>query len=147
MTHGWSLGRYGEFLLDLSGETWTENFNPALGPAMMGSGTALYALPIDSDVAGIIYNKDVLAEAGYEVADITTWDDFAAACDAILANGKTPIMNAGKDGWPEGLYIDWIAPGYYTDADLQSQLEGTFVGEKYAKAFEKVAEVQRCWLL
>lgn len=143
MTHGWSYGRYRDFLLDVSGEPWAADFNQALAPAMKSGGDALYAFPIDLDVAGIIYNKDVLAATGLEVADITTWDKFKEACDAMLEAGKTPIMNAGKDGWPEGLYIDWIAPGFYTDAELQSQLDGTFVPDKYEEAFKLVQDFKQ----
>lgn len=139
MTHGWSVGRYGEFLLPLEDQAWAEALSPALEPVMVSNEGHLYAFPIDLDIAGILYNGDVLEEAGFAPEDIVTWDDFMAACDAILANGQTPIYNAGKDRWPTGLYIDWIAPGAMTDETYESLLAGEFTSEEYGKALELIA--------
>jgi raffinose/stachyose/melibiose transport system substrate-binding protein len=100
----------------------------------------LYAFPIDLDIAGILYNADVLAEAGVNVESIKTWDDFMAACDAVKATGKTPIYNAGKDRWPTGLYVDWIAPGAMTDDIYAQLLAGTFAPAEYGKSLEMVAK-------
>ena len=140
MTHGWSLGRYAEFLLPLEDQPWAEALNPALEPVMVSDEGHLYAFPIDLDIAGILYNGDVLEAAGYAPADIVTWDDFKAACDAILANGVTPIYNAGKDRWPTGLYIDWVAPGAMTDENYASLLAGEFTSEEYGMALQLIAD-------
>lgn len=139
MTHGWSVGRYGDFLLPLEDQEWAESLNPALEPVMVSSEGHLYAFPIDLDIAGLLYNGDVLAEAGFAPEDIQTWDDFLAACDAIKALGKTPIYNAGKDRWPTGLYVDWIAPGAMTEESYEKLLAGEFVTEEYGKVLEMVA--------
>ena len=139
MTHGWSVGRYGDFLLPLENEAWAADLNPALEPVMISDEGHLYAFPIDLDIAGILYNADVLAEAGYSAADIQTWDDFMAAADAVAALGKTPIYNAGKDRWPTGLYIDWIAPGAMSDENYDAFLAGEFQAEEYRQALEMVA--------
>ncbi|MEM8860050.1 MAG: extracellular solute-binding protein [Chloroflexota bacterium] len=139
MTHGWSVGRYGDFLLPLENEAWAADLNPALEPVMISSEGHLFAFPIDLDIAGILYNGDVLAEAGFTPEDILTWDDFMAAADAVAELGKTPIYNAGKDRWPTGLYIDWIAPGAMTDATYDAFLAGDFQAEEYSKALEMVA--------
>lgn len=140
MTHGWSLGRYSEYLLDLKDQPWAMDLNPALDSVMLGKGGELYALPINLDIAGILYNADVLEAAGYKAEDITTWEQFMACCDAINANGINPIYNAGKDRWPTGLYIDWIAPGAFEQADLDSMLAGTFVADKYQMALDMVQQ-------
>ena len=139
MTHGWSVGRYGDFLLPLENEAWAADLNPALEPVMISDESHLYAFPIDLDIAGILYNVDVLAEAGYAAEDIKTWDDFMAAADAVAALGKTPIYNAGKDRWPTGLYVDWIAPGAMSDANYDALLAGEFQPKEYGKALEMVA--------
>ncbi len=139
MTHGWSVGRYGDFLLPLEDEAWAADLNPALTPVMISDEGHLYAFPIDLDIAGILYNGDVLAEAGVAPEDIQTWDDFMAAADAVAANGQIPIYNAGKDRWPTGLYIDWIAPGAMTDANYEALLAGEFQPEEYGQALEMIA--------
>ncbi len=138
MTHGWSLRRYSEYLLDLSDQAWAADVSPLLSDVMFGEGGELFALPLNVDIAGILYNADVIEEAGYKVEDIKTWDDFFTVCDAVKANGKIPIYNAGKDRWPTGLYVDWIAPTYFTDEDNQSMLDGTFVTDKYRSTLDIV---------
>jgi len=140
MTHGWSLLRYAEFLAPMTDEPWAKDVNPALDAAMRDKAGAIYAMPIDVDVAGILYNADVLAGAGVKPEDIKTWEDFTAACDKIKKAGKTAIYTAGKDRWPTGLFIDWIAPGAYDQAALDKQASGTFVPEAYQVALDKVAQ-------
>ncbi|MCL3861057.1 ABC transporter substrate-binding protein [Actinotalea sp. K2] len=140
MTHGWSLLRYSEFLMPLTDELWAKDVNPALDPAMRDGDGAIYALPLDVDVAGLLYNADVLASVGVTPEDIRTWEDFTAACDEITAAGKTAIYTAGKDRWPTGLFVDWIAPGAYDEAALGTQADGTLVPESYQVALDKVAQ-------
>lgn len=139
MTHGWSVGRYGSFLLPLENEAWAKDLNPALKPVMVSSEGHLYALPIDLDIAGILYNKDVLADAGYTVDQIKTWDDFMAACDAVRGKDKIAIYNAGKDRWPTGLYVDWIAPGAMSQENYSKMLAGEFQADAYGKVLNMVA--------
>jgi raffinose/stachyose/melibiose transport system substrate-binding protein len=106
---------------------------------MLGPNGELYAMPVDTDIAGILYNADVLAEAGFKPDDIKTWDDFNRAATAIKAKGKTPIYAAGKDQWPTGLFVDWIAPGIFSDAELKNMQQGTFVEGSYTKVLDTVA--------
>ncbi len=140
MTHGWSLLRYSDFLMPLTDEAWAKDVNPALDAAMRDAGGAIYALPLDVDVAGLLYNADVLDSVGVKPEDLKTWDDFTAACDKIKAAGKTAIYTAGKDRWPTGLFVDWIAPGAYDEAALATQFDGTLVPEDYQVALDKVAQ-------
>lgn len=131
MTHGWSLGRYSEYLLDLQNEPWAADLNPLLQDVMVGENNEIYALPLNVDIAGILYNGDVLEEAGYKPEDITTWDTFISCCEAIKSNGKVPIYNSGKSRWTTGLYVDWIAPSYFTQEECDTVKNGTFVEDKY----------------
>lgn len=139
-THGWSRDRYSKFLMPLQQEPWAQNFNPALTAAMKDKDGAFFALPIDTDIAGIIYNADVLEAAGFKPEDIKTWDDFDKAAAAIKAKGVTPIAVSGKsNGWAGNL-ADWIAPGTFTDADLEQMKAGTFVADKYKTVLDLVAK-------
>ena len=52
-THGWSVIRYGSFLLPLENESWAANLNPALEPVMIDADGHLYAFPFDLDTAGL----------------------------------------------------------------------------------------------
>lgn len=138
MTHGWSLGRYSEYLLDLKDQDWAKNVSPLLKNVMFGENGELYAFPINVDIAGILYNGDVLEEAGYKPEDIKSWDNFIACCEAIKANGKIPIYNSGKDRWPTGLYVDWIAPSFFSEKDNEAMHNGTFQADNYKQILDLV---------
>jgi raffinose/stachyose/melibiose transport system substrate-binding protein len=139
-THGWSLLRYSKFLTPLQNESWAKNFNPALAPAMKNADGQFFAFPVDTDVAGIIYNADVLKAAGVDPATITTWDAFDAAAQKVAANGVVPITASGKDNGPAGNLADWIAPGAYTKAQLAKLKKGTFLDPQYATVLDLIAK-------
>ena len=44
MAHGWSLGRYSEYLLDLSDQAWAGDVSPLLTDLMFGEGGELCAI-------------------------------------------------------------------------------------------------------
>jgi raffinose/stachyose/melibiose transport system substrate-binding protein len=137
-THGWSRDRYSKFLMPLQNEPWAKYFNPSLTAAMKDAKGAFYAMPIDTDIAGLLYNKDVLNKAGFNVGDIKTWNDFEKAADAIKKlNGISPIYVAGKTS--VGNVADWIAPGAYTQDELAKLKAGTFLPDKYSKVLDVIA--------
>jgi alpha-glucoside transport system substrate-binding protein len=68
---------------------------------------ALYALPFKADLKSLVwYLPAVFAEKGYEVP--TTWDEFLALTEAMIANGDTPLCvgigSQDATGWP---FTDW----------------------------------------
>jgi raffinose/stachyose/melibiose transport system substrate-binding protein len=139
-THGWSLLRYSKFLTPLQNEPWAKNFNPALAPAMKNAQGQFFAFPVDTDVAGIIYNADVLKAAGVDPTAITTWDDFDAAAQKVAANGVVPITASGKDNGPAGNLADWISPGAYTKSQLAQLKKGKFLDQQYTTVLDLIAK-------
>jgi raffinose/stachyose/melibiose transport system substrate-binding protein len=137
-THGWSLLRYSEFLEPLQDEPWAADFNPDLASAMKNADGEFFAFPVDTDVAGILYNGDVLDSAGIDPASIATWSDFEDAADAVKADGAIPITVSGKDNAPAGNVADWIAPGGYDEGQLDELTAGTFVDEPYTDMLSMV---------
>jgi raffinose/stachyose/melibiose transport system substrate-binding protein len=142
-THGWSLLRYSKFLTPLQSEPWAKNFNPQLSAAMKNSKGQFFAFPVDTDVAGIIYNKDVLDAAGVDPASITTWDDFEKASEKVLASGISPISASGKAAGPAGNIADWIASGSYTATQLAGLKKGTFIDAPYKRDLAMIAGWQK----
>jgi raffinose/stachyose/melibiose transport system substrate-binding protein len=57
----------------------------------------VYALPYVANAAGILYNKDMFEENGWEIP--VTWDEFISLCDTIKESGITPIYLGFKDTW------------------------------------------------
>jgi len=87
------------YLLDLSGQSFLDNYYPA---SIADAGTyngKVYQINLGTvSYSGIYYNKNLFAE--YNLAAPTTWDELVAACVTFSA-ADIPCMTAGgKDGWP-----------------------------------------------
>ena len=57
----------------------------------------VYALPYSANAAGILYNKDMFKEKGWDIPE--TWTEFTALCETIKADGTTPLYFGYKDTW------------------------------------------------
>jgi raffinose/stachyose/melibiose transport system substrate-binding protein len=57
----------------------------------------VYALPYVANCAGILYNKDMFEENGWEIP--TTWTEFIDLCETIQSTGQTPLYFGFKDTW------------------------------------------------
>lgn len=120
-THGWSIARYSEYLTPLEDQSWADSLITVLKSVITDKDGHVYVLPIDVDIAGVAYNKDVVAKAGVDVTTIKNWDDMFAAMEKIKAIGVTPVHMGGKDSWTIGNFLDWAAPSVYiTDANNYS---------------------------
>lgn len=142
-THGWSLLRYSKFLEPLNEQPWAKDFNKALAPAMENSDGQFFALPIDTDVAGIVYNRTVLKDAGIDPTQLTDWDQFEAALKSLKDKGITPISSSGKDSWFAGNITDFLGSGDFTDAELKGFEDGTFDAKGYTRILDHVASWQK----
>lgn len=112
-THGWSVARYSEYLLPIQDQPFIKKLNPLIKPVVTDKNGKVYALPMDVDVAGIAYNKDVLTKAKINPDTIKTWDDFKVACKKLKTMGKIPVYLGGsKDDWTVGNFFDWVAPTF-----------------------------------
>lgn len=123
-THGWSVLRYSEYLTDLSDQSWIKDLHPSIKPVVTSDNNEVFVLPVDVDVAGIAYNKDVVAAAGVDVSEIKTWEQFFVAMDKVKDSGVTPVHIGGADQWTIGNFFDWVAPSIFvTD-------ENNYFGDK-----------------
>ena len=57
----------------------------------------VYAVPYVANAAGILYNRDMFEEHGWEIPE--TWEEFIALCDEIKAEGILPLYFGFKDTW------------------------------------------------
>src|SRR5690606_35771316 len=82
---------------DHLGDTGLDAFWPATVAAVGWQGST-YALPLETDVRVLFYNKDLFAEAGLDPeAPPSTWDELAAASDAltVLEDGRIQQLGFG----------------------------------------------------
>lgn len=57
----------------------------------------VFALPYVANAAGILYNKDMFEQNGWEIPE--TWSEFIALCDEIKESGTDPLYLGYKDTW------------------------------------------------
>ncbi len=63
-----------------------------------------YMIPMTHDITiQIWYNQDIFDELGLTVP--STWGEFMALNDAIVAAGKTPLVMGNADAWVTGNFI------------------------------------------
>lgn len=145
-THGWSKNRYGEYLLDLSGEAWANDLDPAIKPSVSDETGKLYVLPMDQDKSGPVYNIDLLKEYGLEVP--TTYDEFLAVAEAVKtkSNGNVVAVHiGGADSWPIGQFFDFFATPLLISAEQnysQAFLDGTFDWNEFDKLPQMLKDLQ-----
>jgi polyol transport system substrate-binding protein len=63
----------------------------------------LYAVPFYGESSMLMYRKDMLSAAGVTMPDHPTWDQVAAAAQAVNKNGVSGICLRGLPGWGEQL--------------------------------------------
>lgn len=120
-THGWSVARYSEYLTPVNGMDFASRISEQIKPVITDSEGNMFVLPIDIDIAGMVYNVDVLEACGINVDELTTWEAFADACAVIAASGVDPMHIGGKDTWTIGQFFDWVAPSFYVTDETNSK--------------------------
>lgn len=96
-------------VLDLS-ELWAEtglrDAFPAGFQALSAYEGKQYYLPVGYAWTAIYYNRAIFEQYGLQPP--TTWDEFIAVCDTLLAKGETPLALAGQDTWLTMLWFDYL---------------------------------------
>ncbi len=97
----------------------------------------VYALPYVANCAGILYNRDMFEENGWEIPE--TWSEFTELCDTIKQTDVYPLYLGYKDTWtclaPWNALAVGLAP-----ADVCTRVNAgktTFENE-YAEVAEKI---------
>lgn len=100
----------------------------------------IYALPYAANAAGILFNRDMFKEHGWEIPE--TWEEFTALCEEIDASGIQPIYLGYKDTWTCLAPWNALAVGL-TDSDTCSQVNmgNTTFSETYRETAEKMKDL------
>ena len=143
-THGWSVARYSEYLRPLNDQEWYGDLVEEILPVMSDSEGQIYALPMNVDKSGIVYNADLLEKLGKEVPK--TWDEFLDACEEAKNQGYTPVYLAGKDPGKLAGVINTVSPTYLItdEADnYRAELkDGSFDWANYAPVFQLITKLR-----
>lgn len=99
-----------------------------------------YAVPYVANAAGILYNRTMFEENGWEIP--TTWSEFLELLDTIQASGQLPLYFGFKDTWTclapwNAMAVD-LAP-----ADVCQQVNKgvTTFAEEYREIAEKIVQL------
>ena len=101
----------------------------------------IYALPYVANAAGMLYNKDMFEEHGWEIPE--TWDEFLALCEEIKASGMQPLYFGYKDTWTCLAPWNALAVGL-TDSDTCNQVN--MGNTTFTAAYGEVAEKMKVLL-
>lgn len=71
----------------------------------------LYALPVELNIEGFWYNKQLFEENNLEVPE--TWAELIAVSDKLIEAGVQPFSVAGKERWPITRLINGYVIRYY----------------------------------
>lgn len=101
----------------------------------------VYACPYMSNAAGVLYNRDIFEEHGWEIP--TTWDEFLRLCETIEAAGIQPLYFGFKDSWTclapwNAIAVDLCA------TDLTYQVNSG--NAEFSEAYREVAEKDKALL-
>ena len=129
----------GGFLADLSNEAWVSQMPAGLDAVTQFEGSTYLLVPGFATI-GTIYNKSVFDEVGIETLP-TTWTEFLALCDTLVAAGKIPLALGNQAGWVTQLINYAITPStvFAKDPEFDAKMasgEATFVGSGWQTAFE-----------
>lgn len=99
-----------------------------------------YIMPYVANAAGILYNKDIFEEHGWEIPK--SWDELIQLCDDIKAEGLQPFYFGFKDTWTclapwNSIAVD-LAP---SDVCKQVNRGETTFTDEYREVAEKILEL------
>ena len=96
----------------------------------------VYAVPYAANAAGILYNKDLFQEHGWQIP--RNWEELMALCEEIKGEGILPFYFGFKDTWTclapwNSMAVD-LAP---TDVAQQVNRSKTTFSKEYRELSEK----------
>lgn len=133
----------GDFALDLADEEFTAKL-PEFNRETYGRDGAVYGMSLASWGAGVMYNKDLLAQVGYD-SPPETWDEFLTLCEELEAEGIAPFYEA-IDGLPiilgamlgaHNASVDGVMDGEIFDGTSSFEDQWTPVVEEYVRLYSE----------
>ncbi len=136
------LASWEDYCYDLTDAAVTGELSSSDFALMSGSETAGIAYVIET--YGIIYNKDLLAQAGYSEADITNFDTLKAVAEDITARsdelGFSAFTSAGMDS-----SSDWRFKTHLANLPIYYEYQADGIGTTDAIKGSYLDEYQQIW--
>ena len=150
-THGWAVNRYAEYLMPLNDLELSTRIAPAVIDTVTTDDGSIVAMPVTMEQSGMIYNKAILKEAGWDHVPRTI-DEFFQCCEDVKALGVTPVYITGKDTRNQANLMDIMAVSILitcNDAgdNAEALYNGTFDWSKWAPVSSLITELRDRGLL
>ncbi len=136
-THGWSILRYKEYLMDLRNESWVADLDESALGVIQDSDGSIYVMMISELINATLVNLDVCEAAGVDPYTINTYDDLTAACEKIKAAGYTPFGMNSNPGLMTNYAGTFVTYKGEMAEDGAAQLDGTWDWESYKNSLVK----------
>lgn len=140
MTHGWSVLRYKEYLMELSDQPWVADYDESALGVIKDEDGSLYVLMLGEGINGIVVNKGVCDKAGVDPYAIHTWDDFTEACAKVKESGSTPISVLSNPGLLANIAGTFVSYEGELAQDSTAMLDGTWDWNSYGALLDAYAE-------
>ena len=145
-THGWAVNRYAEYLMPLNDLELASRISPSVINTVTTDDGSIVAMPITMEQSGIIYNKTILAQAGWDHVP-RTLDEFYQCCEDVKALGITPVYVTGKDTRIQANMMDIMAVSMLITCNdsgdnAEALYNGTFDWSKWAPVSEFITELK-----
>lgn len=127
---------YADYVEDLSDQPWVGNINENALEAISMDGK-VYGWPTTYSGAGIVYNKKMFAENGWEVPKTIT--ELRELCQKIQDAGITPFVNEFADDWLISQLFS--GSGYTYIPDTKAFTEAVSAGEAKLSETEQLQSV------
>lgn len=139
-THGWSLLRYKDYLINLSDQSWASDYDKTALTAIEDSKKHIYVLMISELINGTLANLDACDKAGVDPYTIHTWDDFTQACQKLKDAGITPIASTPNAGLLANMAGTWVSYEGEQAQDSKALLNGTYNWESYKTMLQEITK-------
>lgn len=136
VTHGWSVLRYKEYLLDLQDEPWASDYDESALGVVQDEGGEIYVMMTSAISNGTLVNLEVCEDAGVDPYAIKTWEDFTEACQTIKDAGYVPIGNVSNPGMLANIAGTYVSYEGELAQDSDAMLDGTWDWESYRPLLE-----------
>jgi raffinose/stachyose/melibiose transport system substrate-binding protein len=126
---------------------WKDHISEQSYPMTVDSNDNVLKAPFSSASAfGLLYNKEVLKNAGVELP-INNFAEFKAACDKIQASGVTPVYMSNKENWTAQIWLlATIQPTLFDDPqfaiDMSQNKAKPSDNEKLVKLMSNLEELR-----
>lgn len=139
-THGWSILRYKEYLLDLSNEPWVSDYDESALGVIQDDDGKIYILMTSQGILGNLVDLDVCEDSGVDPYAIHTWDEFTEACYKIKEKGYIPIGGVTNPGFLANFAGTFVSYEGELAEDSEAMLDGTYDWKSYRPLLEMYAE-------